>query len=484
MRSNPPRRELEPNDEGPAVRPTAVSKGVLIVSSHFPPGRSAGVHRILRIVKQLRAAAWPVAVLTIDPRYYRDDASIDADLLDRIPAGSEVCRTRVLRGLTTAARWRRQLRQVFRRRIHRRSDKPIPDAPLAAASRARPKRPLVDTEIGWLLPAIRGGSAVVARQRPEIIFSSAPPFTCHLIAGWLAWRHHLRWVADFRDPWARSPWKRAELKDGWKGRFRQWLERRVIERADVVILNTPFLRDEFVAYYGARLAQKFHTVTNGYDADVLTPYLHAARRRSSRLMLTHAGSLYRQRDPRPLVRAVASAIAKGRIAADSIDLNFVGAVSPQFQLAETIAELNVGSAVRMTPPVTHERSLQYLAESDVLVAIQPGTGVQVPVKLYEYLPFQKPILALAPSGALSTIIEDGGLGLVVSPDDPDAIENALCDLWAHRDRLAERFHADAAYIAQFDGAVVSRKLQGIFETLSVGRQEAWTPSQDEMVEER
>ena len=89
----------------------------------------------------------------------------------------------------------------------------------------------------------------------------------------------------------------------------------------------------------------------------------------------------------------------------------------------------------------------------------------VPVKLYEYLPFRKPILALAPSGALSAIVEDSGLGLVVAPDDTDAIEDAICHLYEQRHRLAERFRADSSYIAQFDGAVVSRQLQGILETL-------------------
>jgi glycosyltransferase involved in cell wall biosynthesis len=110
--------------------------------------------------------------------------------------------------------------------------------------------------------------------------------------------------------------------------------------------------------------------------------------------------------------------------------------------------------------------LQYLAESDVLVVIQPGTHLQVPVKLYEYMPFRKPILALAPAGALRTIIEDGGLGLVVTPDDPDAIEDAICHLYEHRHRLAERFHTNSTYIDQFDGAVVSRQLQRILETVS------------------
>ena len=98
--------------------------------------------------------------------------------------------------------------------------------------------------------------------------------------------------------------------------------------------------------------------------------------------------------------------------------------------------------------------------------IQPGTALQVPVKLYEYLPFEKPILALAPAGAVTTIAEGSGLGVVVDPGDMAALEEALCQLYEHRDRLDERYRPDPEYIARFDGKAVSRQLQGILEALA------------------
>jgi glycosyltransferase involved in cell wall biosynthesis len=439
-----------------------------VVSSHFPPERAAGVHRILRTVKQLRASKWPVSVLTVDPDYYRAGTPLDENLLGRLPDGLEVYRSRVLRGLTIAARWRRQLKNTMVagvRRLFGGGGGTAAQPPSSGGEKpaVSTKRPYIDSEIGWFLPAILQGAQVIGRHKPDVIFSSAPPFTCHLVAAWLAHRHGVRWVADFRDPWARSPWKRADITDPWKLRLREWLERLVVERADAVILNTPLLRDEFAEYYGPALARKFHTITNGYDAEHLSPFLRPVVRRSSRLVLTHAGSLYRQRDPRPLVQAVASAIKKGRIEADQIELNFIGTVAPQFQLADTIRELDVASSVRLTPPVSHERCLEYLLESDVLIVIQPGTRLQVPVKLYEYLPFMKPILALAPAGALTQIAEESGLGVVVDPEDVAALENAICDLYDHRGCLDERFRADASYIARFDGSAVSRDLQKILE---------------------
>jgi glycosyltransferase involved in cell wall biosynthesis len=106
-----------------------------------------------------------------------------------------------------------------------------------------------------------------------------------------------------------------------------------------------------------------------------------------------------------------------------------------------------------------------LAASHVLVVIQPGTHLQVPVKLYEYMPFRKPILALAPHGAVSDLIDGGRLGMVVPPDDPGRIEDALSRLYADRHRLSERYPADEHYVRQFDGAAVSERLQQIIEQL-------------------
>jgi glycosyltransferase involved in cell wall biosynthesis len=480
VRTNLQHREQDPNRKTPATtlafprRPGArafrLPKRALIVSSHFPPERAAAVHRILRTLKQLRASNWPVAVLTVDPKSYKAGTSVDPALIGRLPDGVTVYRAHVLRGLTAAARWRRQVRQAVANIVGRLLGK---DGKAGEARKAEPgvagtgtaTRPYIDTDIGWFLPAIRKGSQIIRRSRPDVLFSSAPPFTCHLVAGFLAWRHGITWVADFRDPWARSPWKRADLTDPWKVRLREWLEGLVVRRADAVILNTGALHDEFAEYYGPTLAKKFHTVTNGYDADHLTPFLRPVARRTSKLVLTHAGSLYRQRDPRPLVQAVASAIAKGRINPELIDVNFIGTVSPQFQLPQTIRQLKLESCVRLTPPVPHERCMQYLLESDVLIVIQPGTRLQVPVKLYEYLPFCKPILAMAPAGAVTAIADGSRLGVVVDPDDSRAIEEAICQLYDHRDELDEQYRADTAFIARFEGGAVSRQLQGILEDL-------------------
>jgi glycosyltransferase involved in cell wall biosynthesis len=299
-----------------------------------------------------------------------------------------------------------------------------------------------------------------------VILSSAPPFTCHLVAGLLSRCCDVKWVADLRDPWSRAL---GEAGNDALGKAISIVgSGQTIHRADAVILNTQPMRDEFRQHYGPALAEKFYVVTNGYDEELVEPYRNQLKHHQEKLIITHVGSLYRERNPQSILQALSLLIQKGSIPANSVELHFVGGISKQFAVQQMVSSLNLQSVVHLTPTVSHGNSLRCLAQSDVLLVIQPGTHLQVPVKLYEYIAFRKPILALAPAGAVADIVQQGNLGIVADPDDVEAIAQALSQLYEHRHRLAEAFPYDEGYIQQFDGNVLSARLQAILAKVSRG----------------
>jgi glycosyltransferase involved in cell wall biosynthesis len=167
-----------------------------------------------------------------------------------------------------------------------------------------------DREVSWLLPAIAAAWRTARRQRPDVIYSSGPPFTAHLVGAVLARLAGRPWVADFRDPWARAPWR----EDRFAFEKRAWtiLERAIVTRADAVLFVTETNRRDFADCYGETVAARFHVVPNGCDLadfDGLT----AAPPPAGRFVLLHAGSLYGARNPAPLLRALRNAIARGAI---------------------------------------------------------------------------------------------------------------------------------------------------------------------------
>ena len=281
-----------------------------------------------------------------------------------------------------------------------------------------------DDEIGWLAPAVARGLRLVRQHSIDVVLSSAPPFTCHLIAQALKSLSGVRWVADFRDPWSRTTWsKRGTMK------AHRWLEQMTINGADAVILNTPELLDEFSKWYGPTIAAKFHVVTNGYDAEMLERYAMQRPPEGLPLVLTHAGTLYGKRNPLPLLEALAICHRDGRFPSGAVRLQLVGKIASQFDVSAAIQRLELDGTVVRIPQVPHHVSLEILADSHVLVVIQPDAALMAPAKLYEYIGLRRPILALADEGAVTRMIRDVHHSLHVAPDDVEAIAHALHRLY-------------------------------------------------------
>ena len=442
-------------------------RGVLLVTAHFPPNRRAGTHRLLRFVRNLDALGWRVSVLTLDPEAYRDGVPLDFGLLKEVPPSVHVTRTKVpgrggkppapTSGVTTSA--------------------PKPAGHLAPPRRSAISRSVrkfwqdltstPDHELPWWLSAVPAGTAIARDQDIDVIVSSAPPFTTHLIAAEIARRTGLPWVADFRDPWSRAPWGVEWRNKGWTGWVHRKLERLTVTRATRVVLNTKPMQDDFVAHYPA-IASKFLAIPNGFDTDALDRGVRPVARTAPQesLVLCHTGSLYQARDPRPLLRALATVLTDGSMPADGIRLQLVGGAGGEFDTAGEVARLGLAHAVEFVPPVSHGESLGYLRAADILLVVQPDTAVQVPVKLYEYLWARKPILALASPGAVADLVQEGRVGKVVTADDECAIAEALRALYRQRASLAADYIAPVAFLEQLEGTALTRRLHDVLVDLT------------------
>ena len=441
---------------------------VLLVTAHFPPNRRAGTHRLLRFARNLDALGWRVSVLTLEPDAYRDGVPLDDQLLKEVPPTVTVTRTGVPGRRGPAA-------------------PKAAGGPSATSAGAAPRVPVrrnalsraarkfwqdlsstPDHEVPWWFTAVPAGTRLVRETGIDVIVSSAPPFTTHLIAAEIARRTGTPWVADFRDPWSRAPWGVEWRNKGWTGWVHRTLERLTIRRASRVVLNTRPMQDDFVAHYPPSIASKFLTIPNGFDSDALDRGVREVTRTASpdTLVVCHTGNLYQARDPRPLLRALAAVLGDGRVPRDAIRLQLVGGAGGEFDTAGEVARLGISDAVEFVPPVSHGESLGYLRAADVLLVVQPDTAVQVPVKLYEYLWARKPILAMASPGAVADLIRDGHVGRVVPADDESAIADALRAFHTEKAQLATTYVAPDAFLQQLEGTALTRRLHDVLVDLT------------------
>lgn len=404
---------------------------------------------------------WAVQVLTGAPASYSEGTALDHELLRLVPEEVDVVRAGVVRGLDRLSRIVRPVRDWWRgdRRVA------VPGVPLTTPRPARPRGvrafieqlcAIPDNESGWLVGAVSRGVAAGLRTRPDVIYSSAPPWTGQVVAYAIASALGCRWVADFRDPWARAPWR--EDRPPMATRAARRLERLVTRRADALLFTTGALRDEMVRHYGPWLAPKCHVVRNGCDPAEFSAL--PIGERDGCFTLAHVGSLYGGRDPVTLLRAIAAALRSGAVDRRRFKLRLIGQVAlADRNLASTCEELGLADVVDLVPRVGRRESLAAMASADSLLLIQPGHPLSVPGKFFEYLAAGKPILAVTDEGETAELVRATGTGLVASPSSEHAIRDALAAI------VQGRFVASPASATAYDGRLRAREMVAVLESL-------------------
>jgi glycosyltransferase involved in cell wall biosynthesis len=401
----------------------------LVVAYDFPPHAAIGTMRTLRLVQRLVEDDWEVRVLTSDPRTFRSGTPADNSLLARVPSSVTVLRAPVVRGLDALKGLVRRASQPGSTALPRTGASSVGERRRGFSSRVSDfldaALAIPDHESGWIVPAVAKGFRTGRSWRPDVLYSSAPPWTGQIVAHALADLLGCPWVADFRDPWARAPWREARRE--FVRRANGVLEQRVIRRADAVLFVTRGNLDEFSTHYGLPASGRFHIVPNGCDPSEFSAI--SASPRTDRFVLLHAGTLYGARNPLPLIHAIARAVDRGAIVRTAFCLRLVGPINLSVDLAAESRRLGLEGVVEIVPRVTRAESLREMVSASALLLVQPGTTVSVPGKAYEYLAAARPVLALAAEGETAELVRASGLGVSVRPEaGVEAIEAALLEL--------------------------------------------------------
>jgi glycosyltransferase involved in cell wall biosynthesis len=372
---------------------------VLIVPMYFPPAGGGGVQRPLKFATHLPSLGIETHVLAPDdPKWiHRDD-----DL--QPPTQAWIHRARyvgpgggrpadVLHGTTGVERYAAQARLFGRRLL-------VPDE-----------------NATWALTAIPAATRIVREEEIDVVLTTSPPGSVHLVGAAVKRLTGVRWVADLRDSLLAHPHRRADsvaLKA--KERARHTVAHLVARSADAIVAASEAIAEETRSLSPrARVV----TIANGCDFD---DFDGIAQHASDRFRITHTGSFFGQRDPRPFLTALAAS------GLEDVQARFVGDFRPADR--EWADGLGLGNRLELLPFVPRRRALELQRDSEALLLLIPeadgrGRGV-LSGKVFEYLATERPILAAVPrDGAAAALIEETGAGVVAPPDDPVAIEDAL-----------------------------------------------------------
>jgi glycosyltransferase involved in cell wall biosynthesis len=381
---------------------------VLLVTMYFPPAGGGGVARPTKLAGHLSELGFETHVLAPDDSkwLYRDDEL-------SIPPNVRVHRARYLgpRGRLPAEELHglegidRALRQagLFSRRL------------------------LVPDEfVSWGLTAIPAARRIVRDEEIDVLVTTSPPASVNLIGAAVKQVTGVYWVADLRDSVAANPDRRVDrIAVRMKEQAQAAVARLVARWADAVVT----VSDAISAEMRELGAERVETIPNGCDFDDFEGLEYHP---GERFRITHTGTFFGHRDPRPFLRALAE--VDGDVVA-----RFVGGLrSSDREFAEG---LGLGDRVEEIEHVPRRSALELQRDSDALLLLLPdagGRGRTVPSgKIYEYLAAERPILAaVPPDGVAAELVRRADAGVVVGPDDVPALRAAITGLRARWERGA------------------------------------------------
>lgn len=416
-------------------------KHAVFIAFHYPPeASSSGVLRTLKYTRYLPEYGWRTTVIT--PRidaYTVTDPALEA----QIPPTTRVIRTNYLNSK----------RHLSFRGVY-----------LAMTA-------LPDTWVGWMPWAVKAGRRLFAEDPFDVVYSTSPHATAHLIASRLARSSGRPWVTDFRDPWVEDPPEPGAPSGPVYTATNHWLERKVVESCDAITASTIDLQQLLQARYPQEAA-KVQAVLNGYD-DADFAQLPAPRAEEQKhMILLHAGGINAAfRNPAPLFAALRACADAGEIDLTKVKLRFLGG-GPFAESSELLAELdrlNLRQVVELLPRVPYSQSLEELINADLLVLLQASADTVglVPAKLYEYLRAGKPVIALVPHGATEEVVNATRGGWSVAPEEGAALRSALATAYRKWvERSLREVRADPVVLQRYDRRVLTGDLAQIFDRLT------------------
>lgn len=462
-------------------------KRVLIISYYWPPTGGSGVQRWVKFAKYLPSEGWqPVVYTPENPEMLAVDHSLEAE----IPAEVEVLKTHI----TEPYELYRRLGRLFSPFSHHEgpSSSCHPERP---SSLCHPERPqgvegsaqtglacsgaqkevnpinsqkkslgqklsmwirgnlfIPDPRCMWIGPSVKYLKKYLAEHPVDVIVSTGPPQSMHLIARRLHLATGIPWIADFRDPWT----KMFYFKHLSLSKFSEWrherLEKKVLDDATVVVAVSPLVQQDFQAMTDTPV----ELITNGYDEsdfalagqsgipDKASAIEHdnlptdrsegtvglpevAAVEKPQTFTVVHTGLFANDGNPEILWHALAEKCAAEPVFASALRIRLAG--KTDVEIIDSIVAAGLGDKLTDLGYKAHKEVVTLQQSADLLMLPlrkEPEYKATLPGKLFEYLAARKPILGIGQTdGAMAQILATTSSGVVFDWEDAASVRRYI-----------------------------------------------------------
>ena len=387
-------------------------KRVLVITYYWPPAGGPGVQRWLYFVKYFRQfGIEPVVCIPENAHYPLQDQGF----VQEVPSSTEIVRLPISEPYKFA-KWfsKKKTKQMSSGMIARKNLSILEKTMLYI----RGNYFIPDARVGWVKPTVAFLKEYLQASPVDIIITTGPPHSVHLIGLRLKKELGIPWLADFRDPWTTIHYHDSlQLTKKAKQKHKQ-LEAEVLQTANVVTVTSPTTKKEF----SALTEQPIEVITNGFEIrESITPQI------DGRFSLAHIGSLLSERDPIVLWEVLEELAATIQGFRDDLEITLAGAIGEE--ILESISSYGLSQNVRNLGYVSHQEALQLQHNAQLLLLLEidsPQTRAIIPGKLFEYLRAKRPVIALGPEGSdIKEIVQKTRCGDYFNFSEKEALKASL-----------------------------------------------------------
>ena len=388
-------------------------KKVLIITYYWPPSGGAGVQRWLKFVKYLRDFGWePIVYTAENPEAPANDES----LLKDIPPHLALLKTKIWEPYSL---YKSFIGQKRGEKINAGflSEKKKPGIAEKISIWIRGNFFIPDARKYWIVPSIKFLTKYIQNNPIDVIISTGPPHSMHMIALGLKKKLNLPWLADFRDPWTNIDfYDKLMLTKSSDAKHKQ-METEVLRSANSIVAVGWTMAEEFQKIAN----RKIEVIPNGYDeADfhqsIQVGYSYQLNTTATLegFTISHIGAMNADRNHKMFWLAIKELISEDESFKKDIKIHLIG--KTDISVKEEINKLHLSPFVIQTEYLPHSKITKAMQASQVLLLAlnnTPNTRGVISGKLFEYIASKRPILAIGKeNGDASKILYAVNAGVI------------------------------------------------------------------------
>lgn len=435
-------------------------KRVLIITYYWPPSGGSGVQRWVKFSKYLPGFEWqPVIYTPENPELIATDRTLELE----VPSEAEIIKRPILEPYN-----------IYKSIFGKGNDggKKINQVnPINAGKKSLLQKAAMfvrgnffipDPRCYWIGPSVRFLKKYLKAHPVDIIVSTGPPHSMHLIAEKLSREVNIPWVADFRDPWTKMFYFKHLHLSPWAERRHRKLEKKVLDRASVIVSVSPLVQKEFQEMTSTEV----ELITNGYDE---SDFKDAIVEADGYFNIVHTGLFASDGNPETLWKALGDKCRKDSMFSRKLRIRLVGKTDAE--ILSSITENGLENNLINNGYQPHGVAVKEQKNATVLILPlrkEPEYKAVVPGKVFEYLAAGHPILGIGQTdGAMAMILDSTRTGKVFQWDDYDST-SAFIELQWQR-FIQDETGTPPADISGFSRRALTSRMVDLFEKLLTKR---------------